>query len=215
MSKKLELSGQRFGRLIVKRETSRKKQERIFWECECDCGKSTIVEGSKLRSGHTKSCSCLKREATILRNYKHGLTNSRLHSIWASIKNRCKNPSHTSYRWYGKHNITVCNEWSNFINFYEWAMVNGYCDNLEIDRINTNKGYSPDNCRFVTHIKNMQNSRNSKRWSIDDIIFCSKSEAAKHFNVSMDTISYWCQGKKSHGILPKANCSVEILYPET
>jgi hypothetical protein len=94
-------------------------------------------------------------------NYKHGGKGTRLYSIWANMKTRCSNPKHMHFDRYGGRGITVCDEWKNdFQAFYDWAMSHGYSDDLSIDRIDNDKGYSPDNCRFIPMSIQNQNKRN-------------------------------------------------------
>lgn len=94
-------------------------------------------------------------------NYKHGLRHTRLFSIWSNMLTRCTNCNADSYKWYGAKGITVCDEWRNdFKSFYDWAMANGYSDNLTIDRIDNSKGYYPDNCHWSTE-KTQANNRTS------------------------------------------------------
>lgn len=91
-------------------------------------------------------------------NLKHGLSKTRLHKEWRGILHRCKNQSASHYEYYGGKGITVCEQWvNNFVNFYNWAINNGYDDSLTLDRIDNNKGYSPYNCRWVTHKINCRN----------------------------------------------------------
>jgi len=162
MSKLIDLSGKRFGRLVVicRAESSRPTETR--WKCLCDCGKEVTVDSFKLRHGMTKSCGCLANELTSLRSKKHGMFGTRLYRIWFNMKQRCANPKHIAYKNYGGRGITVCNEWQIFEPFYKWALANGYRDELTIDRIDNDKGYSPDNCQWLTEKEQGQNKRNNR-----------------------------------------------------
>lgn len=94
--------------------------------------------------------------------YKYGGGKyKRLHSIWATILKRCNNPRFGGYELYGGRGIQVCNEWHNYDVFAEWAVQNGYADNLQIDRINNNGNYRPENCRWVTPQENSNNRRST------------------------------------------------------
>lgn len=159
MSKVRDLTGQRFGRLIVIGDGIHKNWVHK-WECKCDCGNVVFVATAHLTGGHTKSCGCLQKENTLKASFVHGKSKERIHKEWRGILHRCKNPSASHYENYGGRGITVCEEWkgeNGFVNFYNWSMENGYSDKLTLDRIDNDKGYSPDNCRWVTHMENCRN----------------------------------------------------------
>ena len=165
--KKLDLVGKRYGMLEVVSETERPahvKRKGSFWLCQCDCGNQTIVEGSNL-GVRTSSCGCKRKEA-MLNNRKHkttinsGLSKTRLYYIWNSMKQRCHNHKSKDYRHYGLRGIRVCDDWrNNFTSFRDWAISNGYTDELTIDRIDVNGNYEPLNCRWVTMAEQNRNKR--------------------------------------------------------
>ena len=158
MSKVKELAGQKFAMLTVIERTKKINNGKAYWLCRCDCGRTTIVSGSNLRSGAVKSCGCLK----LGQKNTHHLSHTRLFSIWWAMKERCK-PQHHAHKYYSDKNIAVCDDWEHdFVKFYDWAISNGYQDNLTIDRIDSTKGYCPENCRFVDR-KVQSNNRSTCR----------------------------------------------------
>lgn len=163
MPKKSNLVGQRFGRLTVLSAAGRIGTSAMRWNCQCDCGNKTVVYGHFLKSGHTRSCGCLANESIAKRSTTHGQYESRLYNIWHGMKARCYRKSATEYRRYGSRGIGICDEWrEDFQSFYNWAMSNGYADNLSIDRIDNNGNYCPENCRWVDIIT-QNNNKSSNR----------------------------------------------------
>lgn len=174
----IDMKGQRCGRLSVVARAANTKSGKARWECLCDCGKTVIVTGVDLRSGHTTSCGCFhsERSSNILRSialgrtgnknnaYRHGATKTKLYSVWSQMIQRCTNPNHKRYSDWGGRGITVCDEWKNdFAVFNDWAKESGYSDGLTLDRIDNDKGYCPENCRWATIAEQNRNKRKYRR----------------------------------------------------
>lgn len=161
----LDLTGQRYGRLTVLERVSEMGAPKVLWKCRCDCGKERIIKAESLRNGDTVSCGCYSIDRMIQYSTKHGLRYTRIYDIYCGMKKRCYNKDSASYKYYGGRGIDICQEWLNdFTRFYEWSMSHGYSDTLTIDRIDNDKGYSPDNCQWITKGENSR-KRNIEYWS--------------------------------------------------
>lgn len=153
--------GQRFGRLTVTGPAPDIKKSYRMWFCLCDCGVKKAISQNHLRRGSTKSCGCLSStEMLRQRSTKHGKYGQPIWAVWASMKQRCSDMSVRSYASYGGRGITVCDRWlESFENFFE--DMGDRPEGLQLDRIDNNKGYSKENCRWVTPSQNCRNRRDT------------------------------------------------------
>jgi hypothetical protein len=163
MAKRKDLTGEKFGRLTVIGVGAGKKAK--AWLCKCDCGEDIVVITSKLNTGHTRSCGCLKSEAWLMCvnkiNITHGKHGTPEYNAWKNMKKRCLNPSHKSYPNYGGRGIKVCNRWLEFKNFYK-DMGERTSSIHSLDRINNDGDYEPLNCRWGTRQEQNNNKRTTR-----------------------------------------------------
>lgn len=168
MGKFIDLTGRRFGRLTVigKAESYVAPSGRKYtkWLCKCECGNEISVYSDNLRHGKTKSCGCFCKEYMSKIYSKHGMARTRIYREWTGIKTRCNNPNDKRYKDYGGRGIVMCDEWKNsFEAFRDWAMANGYRDDLTIERKDVNGNYCPENCCWITLAEQERNRRDTLR----------------------------------------------------
>lgn len=178
MSTLIDITGNKYGMLTVIRRAENAPKGITRWECQCDCGNIVIVRGRNLKNGAVKSCGCLKSVANKKRS-RHNMTGTRLYQAWANIKQRCYHENNPWYKFYGARGIKMCDIWrESFEAFAEWALSNGYQDDLTIERINNDRGYEPNNCKWI----GLGAQANNKR---SNVKITYKNET--------HTLSEWCK----------------------
>ncbi len=192
-------TGNRYGRLVVIRDSLLRVSKRIIWTCICACGEKTNVSGSHLRNGNTKSCGCLQKEIAAItgkQNRTHGKYGTRTYESWHAMKRRCS-PSATGEirQRYFDRGIRVSSQWGNFEKFLE--DMGERPEGLTLDRIDNDGNYEPSNCRWATPSQQSQNQRSNKLSEHSVLEIKSflqngnmiQKEIATHFGVSETVVS--------------------------
>mgnify|MGYP006988858809 CR=1 FL=1 len=197
----------RFGKLTVIEHVENRNGFH-FYKCQCDCGNTTIVSRSNLLGNKTSSCGCYKKQRIKESHTTHGMSNTRFFGIWHGMKNRCYNSNSENYKDYGGRGITVCNRWlESFENFRD-DMYDEYIEkskiygeeNVSIDRIDNNKNYCKENCRWTTLIEQANNKRSNHYIEINDELYTLKNAWRRYgvYNVGYNTV----KSRISRGIDP-------------
>jgi hypothetical protein len=167
MSKFIDLTRQKFGRLEVLKRVENNKQNKPQWLCQCNCGNKSIVSGGNLKNGSVRSCGCLQKEKVIINNINktiHSHCRNRkstgFYNSWHQIIQRCTNPNNEAYHNYGGRGIIVCKRWLKFENFLK-DMIKRWKPGLQIERRNNNKGYYKKNCKWATRKQQARNRRDN------------------------------------------------------
>ncbi len=166
-----------YGRLtVIGREPNSKE---VVWNCSCICGNVVKVRAASLQGGLTTSCGCYHKEVATETKTTHGMSNSPEYRIWRAMLNRCNNPNADNYHAYGGRGITVCSRWTNsFENFYSDM---GNCGGNTLERIENDKGYSPDNCRWASRLEQANNRRSTRK-----LIYNGNEMSIKQFSQMFD-----------------------------
>lgn len=159
-----DLLGHQFGRLtVIEKSATKSKEGRAIWVCSCSCGNTVLVDTKSLTTQSTKSCGCYSKEVHKQIFTKHGESRSKLYFVWGDMKSRCADKKALPYKDYGGRGIFVCEEWMrSYESFRDWALNNGYRQGLTLDRKDVDKGYCPENCRWVTMQVQCNNKRNNR-----------------------------------------------------
>ena len=171
----LSLVGQKVGRLYVSKYLGlRKRQDGrnySWFECVCECGSICERKGTDLKSGKINSCGCLRREISRNKATYHGYSHTKLYQVWQAFRARCNNPSDPAYHNYGGRGIGYAPEWDDYMAFHKWAYENGYKQDvgLTLERIDVNKGYTPENCCWADRKRQSNNKRNNLFFTINNV----------------------------------------------
>lgn len=173
-ARRADLVGKRFGRwLVTDFDGAVKNSEgdtRLMWHCVCDCGGVGVVSTNALRTGHTKSCGCLKSELDSTRTRTHGKSLSREYRIWCAMWTRCTNQNAAGYANYGGRGISICERWADFENFLQDI---GNCPpEYSIERLDSNGNYCPENCKWADRITQARNTRRNRILTLDGVSKC-------------------------------------------
>ena len=183
VTRRLDLTGQRFGRLVAEEIVGRNTSGSVLWKCRCDCGGSSVTQASALVSGHSQSCGCRHRDIVS----KHGMYGTPLYQRWKTMRDRTSDFNNTKRADYKDRGITVCDRWNDFANFAE-DMGPTFSSDLWLERIDNERGYEPDNCRWATPKEQARNRRNNHYLEVNGLTLTIQ-EWGERLGVNPDNIS--------------------------
>lgn len=191
-----DITGKRYGHLVVLGLHHVNEYHKSYWICKCDCGNEFVRAKSRIRLSRINTCGkCRFTQFERKPSITHGDSsknspNYRLYNIWCGMKKRCLYPGHSYYHRYGGRGIKICDEWlgsNGYMNFKEWALSNGYKDNLTIERKDYDKNYCPENCCWITMLEQHKNTS-----KVVKISYCGKKytlhEFCMKFHTGYDTV---------------------------
>lgn len=177
----IDLTGHRFGRLVVTGRCGSRGRE-VAWGYMCDCGETGVARGADLRNGRTASCGCLKRDIVKICSRTHGRSRTPMYSAWVQMIGRCHNPNNESYERYGGRGIRVCERWRNSFEDFLADVGERPSPVMTIDRIDNNRGYEPGNVRWATpaeqNLNRQHRKRDARRRGIIDLLRSGFTQAA-------------------------------------
>lgn len=212
------LIGLKFGKLLViERVPGKCAHNGIKWKCLCDCGNNTEVASCDLRSGHTQSCGCLQKERASKslteikkRNSNYGITKTQTYRSWNRMMHRCYDPQAFAYELYGGRGIYVCERWHEYKNFL--ADMGEAPKNYTLDKIDNDKPYYPENCRWATRLTQANNRRTCRYLYVNNSKY-SASEFSRFFNIQYSIVLHlFHKGLSGEDILNHFHVSVKTMY---
>lgn len=199
----MDLIGQKFGRLTVIKKGPKKQGGKQYWMCKCECGNTKSVYQYNLISGQTQSCGCLQKEIAKSNLTKHGFSKTPIYKIWEAMKRRCDSPKSQRYASYGGRGITYCADWKTFEGFYQWASTSGYKPGMSIERVDVDKNYCPENCKWIPLKDQPKNKTTSDRYTYRGETKCL-TDWCNDLNISYSTV--YQRIHKLHQPFEKAIC---------